>query len=1100
MAWTPRLSFPSAFELASCSDLPAHSRLLRVVVEFEETSNLQLGELLINEKQHTVLMVMDRTSWLWRRKPSDKSPGGAENTVSVSSHSEHYSDDQEVLRPVSNNASPHLGQSPGMPSRVRDDGTQETGVTKPSNEKLALGFKLNDSSPRHGQSSEPQSSSNVRDEDVKENLKSLNDKLAAAFLTINAKEELVRQHAKVTEEAVLGWEQAESEVAALKKLLEASAQKNGSLEVQVSHLAEKNASLEVQVSRLDEALKECVRQLHLAREDQAEKVHDVVTKSQELESENSKLQNRITELKKQLETTKLEASNMSIDHDLQEKFQAIKKENMDLKSKLLVQSKDLKILSLERDLSNQAAETASKQHLENVKKIARLEAECRRLHHLTRKATLINDSRPLANNTCVESLTDSQSDSAERMAAVDNELRNSDSWASALVAEFDQFKNGNADEKNLVNNPVVIDLMDDFLEMERLAALPESDRTSSTFDMETDSDKAVTRNSSSKLETEELRNQVADLHAQVEKIESEKKELEMALMEARNQLDISCNALVAAKNRLVEMQMELDLANDSKHDALRDFEGLNSEKKALEFQLESKSVRVEELLQVVASLEENTDKKELESQLELLSVEAKELRLTVTSLEEKIEAERSLSVQHQAEAVAACNAKESLEEQLYSANTEVERLHVIVKELEDEVEKEKMRQEELVAELEMKMETAVEAIKESLEAQLCAANTEVERLNGIVQALENDIEKEKALHKELTAQLEVKFEEEKARSVQTVKESMEAQLCSSNTEVLKLRDIVKALENEVEKEKALHEDLSAQLEAKIEAERTFSVEAIKESFQSELQSVNSEVVELRGMVTALEHEVVKEKTFSAELQMQLEALEAIKRVLESEIESAHQDNRKLNDKVSSAADFTAKEEAMQSERRAMKQQLEAAKMEVGKLTNKVSLLQGEVLLERLLSEEFEQEYHKLEARLSRDSRDAKLWRLANSNGGLKAKQEKELANAAGKLAECQKTIASLGRQLKSLTDIDNTIVEPERLEPREIREMPLDFRNSDADFAVFADELYDFDLPKVNSSCFSPLPSIQPSSPPSEMSVFAGGLSSLSSFRSKRRK
>lgn len=949
----------------------------------------------------------------------------------------------------------------------------------------------------------------------------------------------------------LGWEQAESEVAALKKLLEASAQKNGSLEVQVSHLAEKNASLEVQVSRLDEALKECVRQLHLAREDQAEKVHDVVTKSQELESENSKLQNRITELKKQLETTKLEASNMSIDHDLQEKFQAIKKENMDLKSKLLVQSKDLKILSLERDLSNQAAETASKQHLENVKKIARLEAECRRLHHLTRKATLINDSRPLANNTCVESLTDSQSDSAERMAAVDNELRNSDSWASALVAEFDQFKNGNADEKNLVNNPVVIDLMDDFLEMERLAALPESDRTSSTFDMETDSDKAVTRNSSSKLETEELRNQVADLHAQVEKIESEKKELEMALMEARNQLDISCNALVAAKNRLVEMQMELDLANDSKHDALRDFEGLNSEKKALEFQLESKSVRVEELLQVVASLEENTDKKELESQLELLSAEAKELRLTVTSLEEKIEAERSLSVQHQAEAVAACNAKESLEEQLYSANTEVERLHVIVKELEDEVEKEKMRQEELVAELEMKMETAVEAIKESLEAQLCAANTEVERLNGIVQALENDIEKEKALHKELTAQLEVKFEEEKVRSVQTVKESMEAQLCSSNTEVLKLRDIVKALENEVEKEKALHEDLSAQLEAKIEAERTFSVEAIKESFQSELQSVNSEVVELRGMVTALEHEVVKEKTFSAELQMQLEALEAIKRVLESEIESAHQDNRKLNDKVksfeaklkkqvSSAADFTAKEEAMQSERRAMKQQLEAAKMEVGKLTNKVSLLQGEVLQERLLSEEFEQEYHKLEARLSRDSRDAKLWRLANSNGGLKAKQvdiyilkscnlhytiypwlntlawylsrngsnykslclsqEKELANAAGKLAECQKTIASLGRQLKSLTDIDNTIVEPERLEPREIREMPLDFRNSDADFAVFADELYDFDLPKVNSSCFSPLPSIQPSSPPSEMSVFAGGLSSLSSFRSKRRK
>ncbi|KAL5206790.1 hypothetical protein ABZP36_034999 [Zizania latifolia] len=1030
-------------------------------------------------------MVMDRTSWLWRRKSSDKSPGGIESTVSASSHSEHCSDDQEFLRAISNNDS-----SPGISSRIRDDGTQETSLTKPLNDKLALG--VNDSSLKHGRSLEPQLSSNVKDEEVKANLKSLNEELAAALLTINAKEDLVRQHAKVTEEAVLGWEQAEAEVTTLKRLLEASAQKNGSLEVQVSHL--------------DEALKECVRQLHLAHEEQEEKVCDLVTKSQELESENSMLQNCITELKKHLETTKLEASTMSVQHDMQEKFQAIKKENFDLKAKLLLQSKDLKVLSLERDLSNQAAETASKQHLESVKKIARLEAECRRLHYLTHKTTLINDSRPLANNACVESLTDSHSDSAERMAAVDNELRNSDLWASALVAELDQFKNGKAGERNLANNPVEIDLMNDFLEMERLAALPESDRTSSTFDMETDSDKAVTRNNS-KVETEELRSQVADLQAQIEKIESEKKDLEMTLMEARNQLDISCNALVAAKNRLVEMQMQLDSANDSKHAALGDLERLDSERKALEFQLESKSVEVEELLVMVASLEENEERKELESQLELLSVEAKELRLTVTSLEERIEAETALSVQLQAKAEVACNAKESLEEQLYSANTEVGRLHDIVNGLEDEVEKEKVRQEELTSQLETKIEAAVEAVKESLEVQLCSANTEIGRLHGIVQALENDIEKEKALHEEI-AQIEVKMEEKRTRSVQAVKDSLEAQLCSANSEVQKLCDIVKALENEVEKERALHEDLAEQLDVKIKAERTLSVDAIKESFQAELQLVNSEVVTLRGMVTDLEHEVVKEKTFSAELQMQLEALEAIKRVLESEVESAHQDNGKLNETVeffkaklkeqmSSEVEFTAKAEAMQSERMAMKHQLEAAKMEVGNLTNKVSLLQGELLQERLLSEEFEQECQKLEAQLSRDSQDAKLWRLANSNGDMKAKQEKELANAAGKLAECQKTIASLGRQLKSLTDIDNMIVEPERLEPRE---MPLDFRNGDPDFAVFADELYDFDLPKSNSNCFSPLPSIQPSSPPSEMSVFAGGLSSLSSYRSKRRK
>lgn len=102
--------------------------------------------------------------------------------------------------------------------------------------------------------------------------------------------------------------------------------------------------------------------------------------------------------------------------------------------------------------------------------------------------------------------------------------------------------------------------------------------------------------------------------------------------------------------------------------------------------------------------------------------------------------------------------------------------------------------------------------------------------------------------------------------------------------------------------------------------------------------------------------------------------------------------------------------------------------------------------------------------------------------------------------------------MKSLTEIDSVVLEPGLgllLEPRDIA---LDLRASDpgllkkrstgSNFAVFADELYDLDLPDGDVGCFSPLPSmIRPSSPlPSEMSVFAGGLSSLSSYRGKRRK
>jgi hypothetical protein len=111
---------------------------------------------------------------------------------------------QEVLRPVSNNASAHHGQSPGVSSRIRHDDSQETGVPKSLNEKLASRVDLNGVSPQHGQSIESYTSSNVRDEENKETVKSLNEKLAAALLTISDKEDLVKQHAKVTEEAVAG--------------------------------------------------------------------------------------------------------------------------------------------------------------------------------------------------------------------------------------------------------------------------------------------------------------------------------------------------------------------------------------------------------------------------------------------------------------------------------------------------------------------------------------------------------------------------------------------------------------------------------------------------------------------------------------------------------------------------------------------------------------------------------------------------------------------------------------------------------------------------------------------------------------------------------
>ncbi|KAM0845009.1 hypothetical protein ACQ4PT_056684 [Festuca glaucescens] len=858
-------------------------------------------------------------------------------------------------KPISSGASPNHSQSPEARSRIINDENQETEAGKSSGDKLALTTMLNDSSLQLGQLPPPEDS-----------VKSLGEKLSAALLTINAKDDLVKQHAKVAEDAVAGWEHAEAEVSNLKRLLDASSMKNASLEDQVSHL--------------DGALKECVRQLRQAREEQEEKIRDAVAKkSQEFESEMSELQNIIADLKQQLEAS-----------DLQEKLQVAEKESKDLKIKMLTLSKELKILALERDLSNQAAETASKQHLESVKKVTRVEAECRRLRHVTRRTSLANDSsRPVPNNACME--TDSQSDSGEHMLAIDSEIKNSDLWASALVAELDLFKNSNEGTRHLVNNPVEIDMMDDFLEMEKLAALPEADHTSSSVGAETDSDQTVTRDIS-RVETEAVQLQMIELQEKVEKIEHEKKELEMAFAEARNQLDKSRDTLMAANNKLIDLQMQLNLANESKNAALGQAERFDGERKSLALQLESKSAEVDKLQDVVASLEESGDRKELELQLESTSVEVANLRNAMATLEEKIDAEKTLSAQHKAASNMA------------------------------------------------------EAAKDSLEVQLRSTQKEIGQLRGIMETLKSEVQMEKMHHKELLAQIEA---------------------------------------------------------MKTESERTCSVESAKESLEAQLLVANSEIAKLHVTVSALECDAAKDREYSSEIKMQLEAVEGIRKVLGSELESAHQETMKLQEKVLSLetrlkdqiallVELTAKAEDAVSGRRVMEGQLEVANLELAKLTNKVTLLQGKIEQEKLLSEEYEAKCCKLEAQLSRDTREAKLWRLANTNGDLKFKQEKEIASAAGKLAECQKTIANLGLQLKSLTDLDGVAAEPEKLESKDTL---LDFREGGAE--PLADELYGLDLPRSNGSCISPVPTAESLS---RSSFFSGGLSSISSYRSKARK
>ncbi|KAH6832793.1 hypothetical protein C2S53_006040 [Perilla frutescens var. hirtella] len=196
------------------------------------------------------------------------------------------------------------------------------------------------------------------------------------------------------------------------------------------------------------------------------------------------LEKQIVQLQAQAEATQI-GNSASIDPESLLVLESMEKENSFLKQELKSRCKELESVTIERDLSIEAAETASKLQLESIKKVAKLEAECRRLQSLARKSSPVNNLKP--SYFYAESLTDSHSDSGERLNAVESDTcrisnvdRNgsepscSDSWASALIAELDQFKNEKLLPRSLATCSVEFDMMDDFLEMERPAALPDT--------------------------------------------------------------------------------------------------------------------------------------------------------------------------------------------------------------------------------------------------------------------------------------------------------------------------------------------------------------------------------------------------------------------------------------------------------------------------------------------------------------------------------------------------------------------------------------------------------------------------------------------------
>ncbi|KAG9442984.1 hypothetical protein H6P81_018838 [Aristolochia fimbriata] len=230
--------------------------------------------------------------------------------------------------------------------------------------------------------------------DLNEKLSSTNEKLESALAENTTKENLVKQHAKVAEEAVSGWEKAEAEAIALKSQLESVTLMKLTAEDRAAHL--------------DGALKECMRQIRNVKEESEQKLHDVVfSKTKQWEKIKGEFESRIDDLEQEL--LRASADNNALSRSLQERsnllmkmseeksqadaqievlksnVQSCEKDINSLKYELHIASKELEIRNEEKNMSFRSAEVANKQHLEGVKKIAKLEAECQRLRGLVRK-------------------------------------------------------------------------------------------------------------------------------------------------------------------------------------------------------------------------------------------------------------------------------------------------------------------------------------------------------------------------------------------------------------------------------------------------------------------------------------------------------------------------------------------------------------------------------------------------------------------------------------------------------------------------------------------------------------------------------------------
>ncbi|XP_002989895.2 filament-like plant protein 4 [Selaginella moellendorffii] len=532
----------------------------------------------------------------------------------------------------------------------------------------------------------------------------LSEKLSLALTEITSKDNLVKQHAKVAEEAVSGWEKAETEAANLKKQLDASTQKNVSLENRLAHL--------------DGALKECMRELRSVREEHEQKLQEtLVKKAKEWEKVRQEMEAKLAAANDR--AIESEAQKHALNRSLQERAKAIselteakaraevqanvtqvQREEVEkacaaLKYEVQVLTKEVEIRNDEKDYNKKMADVVSKQQLENVKKIAKLEAECQRLRGLVRKklpgpaavaqmrlevdGSINSRSKSMgarvpspvaaadsgeeawqADNKendalsgrllameeetkmLKEALTKKNQElqsarlmcakTASKLSLVEEQLERSqgpaeaggtkakansngntsaDSWASALVAQLEQFKkgkDGSLHSEKLFESSN-FDLMDDFTEMERLATTSFESTTDCSGNVdESDGDAEfnnciVLQDDNAKLKAEKgsMEQELSSANERIERLKAQLSESEQLVSTLRVQLASMEESKQLAENQLAAMANVKDELESKVRASCAEMGHLQEKILALENELQEQRQRHEQVMSSVQS-------------------------------------------------------------------------------------------------------------------------------------------------------------------------------------------------------------------------------------------------------------------------------------------------------------------------------------------------------------------------------------------------------------------------------------------------------------------------------------------------------------------